>query len=407
MSQERSVLPILQAQTPNLPGKTLGMKRQICEAARVLGFSKVAFAPLGGMERGERALRCWIDQNYHGEMAYMTKHGNRSDPTKMLLNAQSVITVALPYAKADVGHQQAVHSDGRGYVARFARGADYHIVLKKRLQRLAEFCTTIVGRPVMARPCVDSAPLLEREYAHRSGLAFIAKNTMAIVPGVGSYVLLGELVVDFELPPDKAETSRCGSCQSCLDACPTQAFADPYLLDARRCISYLSIEFKGVIPRELRPLMGTHVFGCDICQQVCPFNHSPKPYRSDPELAAHKHLIAPLLTDLLNMSSGSYRRFVRGTALRRLSRNQLARNAAIALGNGADRSVVPALCTTLEKHSSALVRTHVAWALGTLGGEASEHALEQCVKDTQENASVREEAWIALQDMSKSATTGA
>src|SRR6185369_4096797 len=196
----------------------------------------------------------------------------RADLRALLATARSLVVVALAYDRADPIPADALL---RGKIARYARGEDYHLVMRDRLVLLADRLAAALGRPVASRPCVDSAPVHEREWAERGGLGFIAKNTMMIAPGIGSYVVLGELLVDAELAeaaPSEPPRPRCGSCRSCLDACPTQAFVDAYVLDARRCISYLTIEHRGAIPRELRRAIGTWVFGCDVCQEVCPFN---------------------------------------------------------------------------------------------------------------------------------------
>jgi epoxyqueuosine reductase len=228
-----------------------------------------------------------------------------------------------------------------------------------------------LGRSVASRPCVDSAPVLEREWAERGGLGFVAKNTMLIAPGVGSYVVLGELLLDVELPitaPTEPTKPRCGACRSCLDACPTRAFVAAYVLDARRCISYLTIEHHGVIPRELRDAIGTWVFGCDICQEVCPFN-AGKEERIDPLLAPRtmEHAL-PDLVALASKGANQLRQFVKRTALRRIPRDVLERNVAVALGNTGSRDAIPAL-RVLEKHRSPLVRAHAVWALAKLGAE--------------------------------------
>jgi epoxyqueuosine reductase len=227
---------------------------------------------------------------------------------------------------------------------------------------------------------------------------------MTIVPGVGTYVLLGELLLDVAISDGAAVSSGCGRCTACMDACPTGAFVGPYVLDARRCISYLTIENKGAIPRELRALVGNRVFGCDVCQDVCPFNASESDRTGAPELGARPELAAPPLSDLLTLTATGYRRLVQKTALRRVGKRQLQRNAAVALGNSGAREAVPPLCTALANDPSALVRAHVAWALGELGaigGDASKSALERAaVSDP--DATVRDEASLALGRLSRS-----
>jgi epoxyqueuosine reductase len=269
-----------------------------------------------------------------------------------------------------------------GQIARYARGPDYHRVMLDKLRTLADACATAAGRPILARPCVDSAPLLERAVAVEAGVGFVGRNTMTIVPGHGSRVVLGELLLDLALDPDPPLQRDCEECSSCVVACPTGALVGPHRLVARRCISYLTIEFVGVIPRELRAPIGTRVFGCDACQDVCPYNDG----RSEdgdpgPELPAHGWTTQPDLSALLELGSSAHRRLVRGTCLGRVSRNRLARNAAVALGNTGDVRAVAPLARALADHTSSLVRAHAAWALGRIGGEAAITALGRVLRD--------------------------
>jgi epoxyqueuosine reductase len=271
-------------------------------------------------------------------------------------------------------------------------------VLKDKLERLGQAIDALVGRPVARRACVDSAPLLERDFAVRAGLGFAAKSTLTILPGVGSFVLFGELLLDLSLPATRAPaTAGCGGCTSCLTACPTGAFVGPHVLDARRCISYLTIELKSSIPRELRALVGNHVFGCDICQDVCPWNETRHAPERDSELGQRDSLLAPDLVELLFLTSSGYRKLVRGTALSRVSRARLARNAAVALGNSQSAAAEAPLARALETHSSELVREHAAWALGALGVPLTVGlaALRRAAASDVSPA-VREEAALAL-----------
>ncbi|MEL7304977.1 MAG: tRNA epoxyqueuosine(34) reductase QueG [Myxococcota bacterium] len=335
--------------------------------ARSLGFARIGVCASAPFERGDRALRQWLSRGYHGDMEYLAGASSRADPDTLLPGAKSMIVVALPYQAPPPEPRTQPPADLHGSadteskIAAYARGHDYHGVLKAKLNELAREIETLSGRPIRSRACVDTAPLLEREAAMRAGIGFLAKSTMVISPGLGSYILLGELLVDIELPPSKPERSRCGSCTQCLDACPTDAFVDAFILDARRCISYLTIEYRGWIPRELRALMGTWVFGCDVCQQVCPFNASKQPRPVAPELAPR---LEPMeLVDLLNIGAAAHRRLATGSALRRAPRWQLARNAAVALGNITDSRVVRPLEHALCHSIYPLVRGHAAWAL--------------------------------------------
>ena len=293
----------------------------------------------------------------------MAEHTRRADPRSILEQARTLIVVALPYTR-DIPEAAPLH----GRLARYAMGRDYHLVLKEKLDALADKVSEFAGRSTLARACVDSAPILEREAAERAGVGFIAKSTMSIAPGVGSYFLLGELLVDVEIAPGEPERSRCGSCTKCISACPTGAIVDAHVVDARRCISYLTIELRGMVPRELRPLIGTWVYGCDICQEVCPFNASKQERPVAPEM--RPRVTSLDLVKLLEMGSKTHRRLVSGTAMWRVSRNQLARNAAIALGNCNDPRAIPPLAKALAGHHSAVVRAHAAWALGRYADQA-------------------------------------
>jgi epoxyqueuosine reductase len=377
------------------------LAERIRGAALELGFVRIGFTPADGFERGARALQEWVEHGYHGEMAYLAQAADRSDPRQLFAGAKTLIVVALPYSAFETGCERNRRSLPLAGVARYAQGADYHAVLKRKLRELADACATIAGHTVLARACVDTAPLLEREAAARAGVGFAAKSTMTIVPGVGTQVVLGELLVDLAIAPDSPIESRCGQCSLCLDACPTRAFVSPYVLDARRCISYLTIELRGTIPREFRSLMGNHVFGCDVCQTVCPFNASPRPKPVSPELEAKPERAGLSLVALLELTSGGYRRLVKNSALRRASRTQLARNAAVALGNSGDPRVIPELVRALESDPRPLVRSHVAWALGQLGGGDAERALEHAAHDA--DPDLAEEARLGLEHLRSAA----
>ncbi|MGE5184696.1 MAG: tRNA epoxyqueuosine(34) reductase QueG [Acidobacteriota bacterium] len=340
----------------------------LIEIARELGFHRAAIVPIEPPRRHE-LYTSWLAAGMHGEMAYLAAPEHvapRGDLRALLAGARALIVVALAYERMDPVPRAALV---RGKIARYARGEDYHLVMRDTLVALADRLARELGRPVASRPCVDSAPVLEREWAERGGLGFVAKNTLLIAPGLGSYVLLGELVVDAELAataPEQPPKPRCGSCHACLDACPTRAFADAYVLDARRCISYLTIEHQGAIPRELRALVGTWVFGCDVCQEVCPFN-AGEGDPADPLLAPRslEHALPDLIA-LAGKGANQLRQLVRRTAMRRVSREVLLRNVAVALGNTGSPDAIPALARLLA-HRSPLVRAHAAWALGRLG----------------------------------------
>ncbi len=343
----------------------------IAALGRELGFARIAVVPIEAPRR-HAIYASWLATGHAGAMAYLAapEHvAQRGDLRSLLASARSLIVVALAYDRVDPVPTGALL---RGKIARYARGEDYHLVMRDRLVALADRLAITLGAPVASRPCVDSAPVLEREWAERGGLGFIAKNTMMIAPGLGSYVVLGELLVDVELAstaPPTLPRPRCGGCRSCLDACPTQAFVDAYVLDARRCISYLTIEHHGVIPRELRASIGTWVFGCDICQEVCPFNAGAGPAASEIDPLLRPRSIEHALPDLVALAArgaNQLRQLVKRTALRRVPRDALLRNVAVALGNTHDARAIPVLVALLG-HRAALVRGHAAWALGELG----------------------------------------
>ncbi|MBK7198559.1 MAG: tRNA epoxyqueuosine(34) reductase QueG [Myxococcales bacterium] len=345
-------------------------------ACKAAGFHRVGIVPLAPSARAD-GYRAWLAAGHHGEMSYLAtpEHvAGRADATTLLPGARTAIVVALAYG-AD-----APPPDGpvalRGAIARYARGTDYHLVVRDRLQTVAAALVALAG-PLAWRVCVDAAPLAERELAERAGLGFTAKNTMVIAPGLGSYVVLGELLLAADVAPVIAEASRarCGDCRACLDACPTGAFVDAYVLDARRCISYLTIEHAGPIPRELRAAMGTRIFGCDVCQEVCPWN-AAAPARAQPAaelIARDREHAAPALARLATIGANQLRQFVKRTALRRIDRPRLLRNVAVALGNTGDAAALAPLCALLA-NPAAQVRGHAAWGLGALAAAVPEAA---------------------------------
>jgi epoxyqueuosine reductase len=378
----------------------LELSARVRAAGQKLGFVRVGFAAIDPLDLGAERLSAWINAGRHAEMDYLLE-GPRHDPRRLLAEAKTLIAVALAYPATASLVPLRESADGpalTGIVARYARGEDYHDVMRKKLRLLADAVANLLGRPVLARHCVDTAPLLERAAAERAGLGFAAKSSMTIIPGVGSYVMLGELLVDAEIAPDEPLQPRCGSCRSCLDACPTGAIVGDHVVDARRCISYLTIESSEPIPRELRPLIGVRVFGCDICQEVCPFNASAEHKPSAPELAPRPNLDAPDLIGLLELGSARYRQLVKGSALRRTHRAQLARNAAVALGNTKDARAVIPLARAVVAHTSPLVRGHAAWALGEIGAQSIEHGRQalECASAHDVDPFVREEATLAL-----------
>ncbi len=325
--------------------------------ARELGFDRVAIGPAAPPEHGE-ALEAWLDAGYAGTMGYLERgRADRLDPARLLTGARSVVAVAMSY---NLG--ASTEDEWRG-VSRYARGRDYHDVIRPRLVELGEFIGSAAGASVASRAAVDSSAVLERDLAARAGLGWIGKNTNLLTPSLGSYFFIGIVLTTAELPFDEREPDRCGTCTACLDACPTRAFVAPYVLDASRCISYLTIEHRGGIADDLAEQIGGWVFGCDVCQDVCPWNRKAEPGH-EPALGASGSLGA--LERLLELDPATFRARFRGSALTRTKRAGLLRNAAIVLANRGERRAVGALNRALGD-DDPVVRGAAAWALAKLG----------------------------------------
>jgi epoxyqueuosine reductase len=368
---------------------------QIKSAASELGFDVAGIASLEPLERDDVAFRNWCGQGHAAGMDYMTRkpelHGH---PRALVPYAQSLITLAVDYG---VSAPQFEHEHRFGRIARYAWGLDYHDVVKPRLKTLAARIEGIAGREIHARCFVDAVPLLERAVAARAGLGFVGKNTNLLQPVRGSWFFLSEILLDLELPPDdRAVKVSCGSCRRCIDACPTDAFAAPYVLDSRKCISYLTIENKAAIPRELRAGLGEWVFGCDVCQDVCPFNRFSSDTRwpeFQPAAGAGTRLE---LVDLLSIATDEeFRARFRGTPLTRPKRRGLLRNAAIVAANVGATASVPSLIERVENDPEPLIRSHSLWALARLDSKRALAIAERALKSDPDD-SVREEAEIVL-----------
>jgi len=327
-----------------------------------LGFQRVGITRTE-LGEDEAHLLDWLATGCHGEMDYMARHGTRrSRPAELVPGTLSVIAVRMDYWPADAEEAWQVLDDPhRAYVARYALGRDYHKLLRQRLQKLAERIEDEVG-PFGYRAFVDSAPVLERPLARNAGLGWIGKHTCLIDRRAGSWFFLGELYTDLPLPPDTPATAHCGTCTRCLDICPTKAIVAPYRLDARRCISYLTIELRGPIPEEFRAAIGNRIFGCDDCQLVCPWNKFARP-TSEPDFAPRNDLDGTALATLFAWSEAEFLRRTEGSPIRRIGHESWLRNIAVALGNAPYDSALIAALEARAEHPSALVREHVAWAL--------------------------------------------
>jgi epoxyqueuosine reductase len=337
-----------------------------------LGFSQIGVAGID-LSSAEAGLRAWLDAGFHGSMHYMARHGmKRARPAELVPGTVSVITARMDYLPRELGDEwQAVEwrrlGDARAAtVSLYARGRDYHKVLRTRLQALADRIAQDIG-PFGHRVFTDSAPVLEVELASKSGLGWRGKHTLALSREAGSMFFLGELFVDLELPHTAAADAHCGTCSACIDVCPTRAITAPYRLDARRCISYLTIEHEGAIALELRPLMGNRIYGCDDCQLVCPWNKYAQ--RSTlPDFDARHGLDDTALVELWSWSESAFLQRTEGSAIRRIGWQRWRRNLAVALGNAlhstGDDATRHAL-TQARTSADALVQEHIDWAIGT------------------------------------------
>ena len=335
------------------------LKEGLVARALELGFAKVGVARIEPLPREAAALRAWVAGGHHASMQWMADTADvRLDPSdaRMLAGARSVLVCAAPYARddGDVG-------PAPGLVARYARGRDYHNVLGERTRKLARW---LRERGCSARTSVDSVPVLERAWAQRAGVGFVGKNCCVIVPGIGSHVLLATVLTDAELPADEPMSERCGSCRLCLDACPTRAFVGERALDARRCISYLTIEHAGPIEHELREPMGRWFLGCDACQDVCPYNRAALPdATTTAPFAPHPRWVERDAEALLSIDAASFDAWSLGSPVRRLGPAKAARNAALLLGNAGTRRHLPVLRETAATHADATVREAASWAV--------------------------------------------
>ncbi len=341
--------------------------------ARELGFDAVGIARAEPLAVDHPRYERFIARGFHGEMAWLARDPTvrrRADDDGILRGARSVVCVASSY-KRDASEEVRDPPFAKT-IARYARGRDYHNGLRKKLRKLAEFVRTLEDG-AEARPLCDDAPILERAWAARAGLGFIGKNGLLIAPGVGSLVLLGEVVTTVELPPDEPMAERCGACTRCIDACPTRAIVEPFVVDARRCISYLTIESRSPAPLELREDIGEHLFGCDDCQTACPFNQSPRPTHAAPRYEPLERWASSSLEELLALEDGSpkWDALGEGTPLRRATAAGLARNAAIVLGNRGDAASLGALERAAESHSSEVVRDAARWAAQRIRGKST------------------------------------
>src|SRR5581483_10755458 len=337
-------------------------------AAQRLGFELVGISPRRPAPH-EQSFAEWLRRGLAGKLDYMQRSETlRRDPLQLVPWAASIVSVGMNYY-TDHARPAAAPGAATGWISRYAWGDDYHELMKRKLDDLLGAVRALCGREIQGRVFVDSGPVLERDFAGVAGLGWIGKNTHLISPKRGSWFFLGELFIDLPLAYDRPLRDRCGRCELCLKACPTGAFVGPYVLDARRCISYLTIELKDWMPEALRPLVGNHVFGCGICQEVCPYNVKARP-TDEPAYQPRTGLHAPDLIPFLALGEAEFRRRFRSSPILRAKRRGFLRNVAVALGNLKAREAVPALIRCLDD-AEPLVRGHAAWALGRIGESAA------------------------------------
>ncbi|HSN16635.1 MAG TPA: tRNA epoxyqueuosine(34) reductase QueG [Gammaproteobacteria bacterium] len=338
------------------------LKQRIQGWGRELGFQQLG---ISGVElpEDERRLLAWLEAGRHGHMDYMERHGmRRSRPGELVPGTIRVISARMDYWPGAAAQTEALlQTPDHAYVARYALGRDYHKVLRSRLQKLAERIQQEIG-PFGYRAFTDSAPVLEKALARGAGLGWIGKHTNLINKQAGSWFFLGELFTDLPLPLDEAATEHCGSCRACMDVCPTGAIVAPYQLDARRCIAYLTIEYKGPIPEEFRAPMGNRIFGCDDCQLFCPWNKFAQVSR-EADFTPREGLDGSKLTELFAWSEAEFLKRTEGSAIRRTGYEGWLRNIAVALGNAPTSEEVLAALKSRESDPSELVREHVRWGL--------------------------------------------
>ena len=352
----------------------LTLTQHIHARANKLGFELVGITPAAQSETIAR-YRQWIENGYAGKMDYLERHlPLKVDVRQLLAEAKSVISLAMNYYTLDPPKALA-EDPARGQISRYAWGDDYHDVIRQRLSELVDFIKKTAETELKTRVCVDTAPIIEREYAQKAGIGWIGKNTNLIHWRSGSWYFLAEVLINIDLESDTAPLrGSCGTCTLCIEACPTDAIIEPNLLDSRLCISYLTIELKESIPKALRPKIGNLIFGCDICQEVCPWNSKAVP-TDEPAFQPRDGNLTPKLLSLIGMTQQEFSRRFKGSPIKRTKRRGFLRNVLVAIGNWGEPRAVPALKDALTD-DEPLVRSHAAWALGKIGGDTARQILQ-------------------------------
>ena len=360
------------------------LAQQIKQWGKDLGFQQVGITDTD-LSTEEPRLQAWLDKQYHGEMEWMARHGMmRARPHELLPGTLRVISVRMNYLPAKAAFASTLKNPQLGYVSRYALGRDYHKVLRNRLKKLGEMIQEKCGE-LNFRPFVDSAPLLERPLAAKAGLGWTGKHSLILNREAGSWFFLGELLIDLPLPIDAPQEEQCGRCVACMTICPTNAIVEPYVVDARRCISYLTIELEGAIPEALRPLMGNRIYGCDDCQLICPWNRYGQ-LSDETDFSPRAALHAPELITLFQWDEKTFLRVTEGSAIRRIGHLRWLRNIAVALGNAPWRAEIAGV---LEKRlgENPLLDEHIEWAL--LQQQEKRQALAIDVQPAQQKRLVR------------------
>lgn len=335
---------------------------KIKQWGKEFGFAEVGITDIDLSEH-EAQLQRWLDKGYHGEMSYMAAHGmKRARPAELVPGTQRIISVKMNYLPTEASFAKALANKDTAYISRYALGRDYHKVIRNKLKKLGQKIEQEVGQ-LGFRPFVDSAPVLERQLAEKAGLGWRGKNSLLINKQAGSWFFLGELFVDLPLPVDEPNNEEgCGKCTACLTLCPTGAIVEPYVVDARKCISYLTIELQGPIPEQYRPLLGNRVYGCDDCQLVCPWNRFGQ-LTSEDDFAPRKNLKDQELITLFNWNEETFLKNTEGSPIRRIGFERWQRNLAVGLGNAPFSAVIIETLEKAKSDSSELVKEHIEWAL--------------------------------------------
>ena len=337
------------------------LAQTIKRLAQDYGFQQAGISQLDVAQAYDQ-LEQWLAKNYHGEMDYMARNTEmRADPTQLVPGTLSIISLRMDYLVDVADAEQVMNKPEQGFISRYALGRDYHKLIRKRLQQLAKHIEQLIG-PMGYRVFTDSAPVLEKSIATNAGLGWLGKHSNIINQKAGSWFFLGEIFVDLALPADSPVKEHCGKCTDCIDICPTQAIVAPYQVDARRCISYLTIELKGAIPEELRPMMGNRIYGCDDCQLVCPWNRFAR-YSAEQDFLPRHNFDAPQLVELFLWQEDEFLKKTEGSPIRRIGHERWLRNIAVALGNGSKTKEIVQVLQHRSNHSSALVQEHAQWAL--------------------------------------------